>query len=451
MSSQTKYRIGYRTAFGFMLFVYLCLQLLSTGVVLLEWTMQPASQAQQLDQISVRYGFDWRALPDIMRRGTHSYVSEVLLLLVCLLIPLANIARAAVVVSITGLLLLGWYILVTPAGNDLRFAHCLGWLLVIWCAFVLLKVLEAYRSRRLVQAAVRKYAPTQLTEHYYANPEAIDGGGELRDLTIMFCDMHQFTHISERLSPDQLPGWLNQYFSLVSRIVEEYGGTVDKYMGDSVMAFWGAPGYSESHARDALDAGVQILAAIDALSAELVENDLPPIRLGIGIATGLANVGNLGAENRMTYTVVGDAVNIADRLQRETRKFHTPLIVNDTMTEQVPDYLFRGIHSITLKGRRRQVRIFDPVCHQDEATPDTHRRLQLHKKAVQFVHLANWSDAEKLFLELREYPGQAPFYDVYLQELETLRSGNIEPLSEVISSEPVPAPEVVDSREWQRR
>ncbi len=431
MSNQTHYIIRYRTGLIALLGLYLCAMLLSTGVLSLDIDHRSSGASDDaIGQLILQYGAGVERIGSLIQRSTHSWVAQLILLIVCLLLPRLSVVRAAVVAAVAGLLLLGWHIAVMPQPHDLRIAACLGWLLFIWLGYVGLKLVESWRGKRLVQAAVRKYAPAQLTDHYYRNPEALDAQGELRELTIMFCDMHQFTRITERLEPKQLPKWLNQYFSVVSSIVEQHGGTVDKYMGDSVMAFWGAPGHSDTHAQDALAAGVEILEAVEALSARVVNDGLPPIRIGIGIATGLANVGNLGAENRMTYTVVGDAVNIADRLQRETRKFNTPIIVNDLMTERVPEYLFRSINWIKLKGRRRQVRIFDPVCHQSEASPDTHRELQLHRKAMQFMHGGQLADAEKLFMELRKTSTLSPdgFYDAYLQLFQERReSPGVEP------------------------
>ncbi len=416
MSNQAHYFIKYRTALLALLALYLCAMLLSTGVLSLD-VSHHGDQPEGAGQLVVRYGAGLERISNLFERSAHSWVAQAILLLVCIFIPTWTIARAGAVVVAAGALLLAWHIALVPQAGDLRVGVCLGWLLAIWMGYLTLRLIESWRGRRMVHAAVQKYAPAQLTDHYYRNPEALDAKGELRELTIMFCDMHQFTQITERLEPEQLPAWLNQYFSVVSDIVEQHGGTVDKYMGDSVMAFWGAPGHSDTHAQDALAAGVEILDAIEALSAQVVRDGLPAIRIGIGIATGQANVGNLGAENRMTYTVVGDAVNIADRLQRETRKFNTPLIVNDLVTERVPDYLFRSINWIKLKGRRRQVRIFDPICHQAKASPDTHRELQLHRKAMQFMHGGQLADAEKLFLELRKTSTLSPdgFYDVYLE------------------------------------
>ncbi len=426
MSNQTHYIIRYRTGVFALLGLYLCAMLFSTGVVSLEIDHRSNPTDEALGELVFHYGAGIERIANLIQRSLHSWVAQAILLIVCLLLPGLSVPRAASTVLVAAAALLGWHVFVTPQVHDLRIGACLGWLLVIWLGYVGLKAVETWRGKRLVQAAVQKYAPAQLTDHYYRNPQALDAQGELRELTIMFCDMHQFTRITERLEPHQLPGWLNQYFSVVSSIVEQHGGTVDKYMGDSVMAFWGAPGHSDTHAQDALAAGVEILAAVDELSARVVAEGLPAIRIGIGIATGRANVGNLGAENRMTYTVVGDAVNIADRLQRETRKFNTPIIVNDLMTERVPEYLFRSINWIKLKGRRRQVRIFDPICHQSQASPETHRELQLHRKAMQFLHGGQLADAEKLFLELLKTSALSPdgFYDAYLQLFQERREAS---------------------------
>jgi adenylate cyclase len=280
----------------------------------------------------------------------------------------------------------------------------------------LIAALRLRRANRYLQ----QYAPPQIVEHYLAHPTETPGG-ESRDMTIMFCDIKRFTGISERLDPELLPGWLNRFFDVVCEIVARHGGTIDKYIGDSVMAFWGAPGNSDTHASDALRAAREIVPAIEALSKELVSDGLPPIAVGIGISTGSAHVGHLGSSERMTYTVVGDAVNTADRLQRCTGVYNLSIVVNDRVTEEVPDYLFRELDTVHVKGRQRFVRIFQPVCHEDEAVPSTYRRLQMHRKAMQFYRRGMWTDAEKLFRALAEESGEQAFYRRYVERLVNIR------------------------------
>ena len=293
-------------------------------------------------------------------------------------------------------------------------------LLVVVAGFIGVRGIIVALHRRHVNKYLQQYVPRELVSYYMHNP--INSlVGESRDMTIMFCDIKRFTGISERLDPELLPDWLNRFFDVVCAIVVAHGGTIDKYIGDSVMAFWGAPNTSDSHAYDALKAAREIIPAVEKLSESLVSEGLPPIAVGIGLSTGSANVGHLGSKERMTYTVVGDAVNTADRLQRCTGVYDLSLVVNDRMTEQVPEYLFRELDTVHVKGRQRFVRIFQPICHQDDAVPNTHRRLQMHRKAMQFYRRGMWADAEKLFRALGDDTKEHVFYKRYIERIVSIR------------------------------
>ncbi len=341
------------------------------------------------------------------------------LALLCLVLPCLSLRRGLAVLAAFAVCLATIQWLFVPF--DVRFVGAfVVSLLVITCVYLLVRAVISSLTLRRANHYLRQYAPPQIVDHYLTT-HSDTPSGESRDMTIMFCDIKRFTGISERLDPEKLPGWLNRFFDVVCEIVVRHDGTIDKYIGDSVMAFWGAPEKSDTHASDALRAAKEIIPAVEALSRELVEQGLPPIAVGIGLSTGSAHVGHLGSHDRMTYTVVGDAVNTADRLQRCTGVYDLSLVVNDRMTEQVPDYLFRELDTVHVKGRQRFVRIFQPVCHEDEAVPDTYRRLQMHRKAMQFYRRGMWVDAEKLFRALGEDPGERAFYSRYVERLVNIR------------------------------
>lgn len=352
-----------------------------------------------------------------LARGAATSIS--LLLVICFVLPLLTLRWGAALLAATAVMIAAIKFLILPFKTP-DLPTLVVSMLVLACGFLCIRGVIAVLRLRRANRYLQQYAPPQIVEHYLAHPT--NGPvGESRDMTIMFCDIKRFTGISERLDPELLPGWLNRFFDVVCEIVVRHGGTVDKYIGDSVMAFWGAPGKSSSHAADALMAAREIVPAIEALSKELVRDGLPAISVGIGLSTGSAHVGHLGSRRRMTYTVVGDAVNTADRLQRCTGVYDLSIVVNDRMTEQVPEYLFRELDTVHVKGRQRFVRIFQPVCHESEARPDTYRRLQMHRKAMQFYRRGMWGDAEKLFRALGEDAGERAFYRRYIERLANIR------------------------------
>lgn len=374
----------------------------------------------QIDFTSQFEGFDFSTL------GAGAAVSIALLFLQCICLPLLPthlsplwglcvIASAAAVIAVI-------QFIVMPFSSPTYTILVIN-LHVVAIAFLLSRGVLGWLRVRRVNSYLRQYAPPGIVDYYLASPGA-RVSGESREMTIMFCDIKSFTGISERLDPELLPGWLNRFFDIVCEIVVRHGGTIDKYMGDSVMAFWGAPERSDTHARDALFAAREILPAVQALSEKLVGEGLPSIAVGIGLSTGSAHVGHLGSRERLTYTVVGDAVNTADRLQRCTGAYDLSLIVNDRMTEQVPEFLFRELDIVHVKGRQRFVRIFQPICHEDNAVPNTYRRLQMHRKAMQFYRRGMWADAEKLFKALSSEPAEYAFYRRYVKRLENIRNSD---------------------------
>jgi len=349
----------------------------------------------------------------------ESAYSRWLLVGLCLLFPWLTVPASVFVFAVTAVAcasgyLTGWISLV-----DARFFLCA--LLAIYALSLLSMFCSRLCRRRRVQHALRHHGPQHLVRYYMDNPLVLSSGGDSRTMTIMFCDIRQFTTISERLDPDHLSMWLNRYFEVVSALVVKHGGTIDKYMGDSVMAFWGAPRHSDTHVRDALIASQEILEHVEQLSATMVTQGLPALEVGIGLSAGKANVGHLGSHYHMAYTVVGDAVNTADRLQRCTGFYNVPLIVNDMVSECMPEYLFREIDTVHVKGRKRFVRIYQPIGYQSEALPNVHRQLQVHRKAMQNYRRGMLDEAQALFEKLSEETNEPDFYRMYIDRLEEMR------------------------------
>ena len=231
------------------------------------------------------------------------------------------------------------------------------------------------RGRQQVAGLLSQYVPAALVDSCSAHPDGPVMTGEQREVSIMFCDIVDFSRSSEELEPAALAGWLNGFFELVSGIVVRHGGTIDKYIGDSVMAIWGAPEPSAWHAAGALDAARDIQREIVALSRVFEQSGTPPMRVGIGISTGLANVGTLGSVYRRDYTAVGDAVNVAQRLEQQTRHYGVPIIVSDGTMAALSGQQFRELDTVQIKGRRQPVVIYAPLCtpaSQEAHDPELH-------------------------------------------------------------------------------
>jgi adenylate cyclase len=226
------------------------------------------------------------------------------------------------------------------------------------------------RQRRSITRAFSQYLPPVLVERLAREPKLLSIGGEKRELTVLFCDLHGFTTIAEGMKedPQRLTALVNRVMNPLSHAILEKGGTIDKYIGDAIMAFWNAPLDDPDHAWHAVEASLAMLSALDRLNKDL-RNDpafahdiLPDIRIGIGINTGTCVVGNMGSDHRFDYTALGDTVNLASRLEGLTRTYGVPVILGETTAALVKERVgLKIVDTVTVKGRMEAVDIFGLV------------------------------------------------------------------------------------------
>jgi len=293
---------------------------------------------------------------------------------------------------------------------------------ILYCLYLLLSYFAEVRERKKFASLLSQYVPPELAAEYSRNPDNMGLEGDAREVTVLFCDVIGFSSISEKLDPREVAQWLNAFFSRVSKVVVRHSGTIDKYVGDSVMAFWGAPAPSQSHAFDAVAAAKDIHHEIEALSGELEARGLPGIRVGVGVSTGMVNVGNLGSEYRSSYTVVGDTVNVAQRLEKQTRRYHLPTVVSQSTAEALDQLLFREIDTIPVGGRSALVKMYEPLMVASDADETLKGKLARHRKAMVAGKSGDWETATRLFQRLRDEWGPPEMYDLYLRGIEASAS-----------------------------
>jgi len=364
--------------------------------------------------------------------GSTFWAAQMLCLVLALGLPFLRPIRASLItgLAVVGVILVSLYGDVRSSGFLLQFGLLSVFLLFV--TYVLLSFYGELVDRRRLTQVFSQYIPPELVAAYSRSNKPIDLDGEARDITVMFCDIEGFTTISERLDPRALAQWLNQYFSVVSQVIVRHNGTIDKYMGDSVMAFWGAPVHNDNHARDTLAAAMEIVRELDALCRKLSREGLPEFRVGIGISSGVCNVGNMGSEFRMAYTVVGDTVNVAERLERQTRTYKVPVIVSESTARQLPDMLFRELDVVHVKGRHSHVKIFQPIRPRRAVDEETRRLLAMHSQALSHYRAGEYAAAYSQFEQLREIGGDDPVYDMYLKRTaEYLEGGLVQPSGEL--------------------
>lgn len=240
-----------------------------------------------------------------------------------------------------------------------------------YVVLALLTLLRAERQRLFMKAAFAHYLPPQLVADLVRNPEMLRLGGENRELTILFCDIRGFTAMAEVLQdrPDQLSIILNELFGELSQVVMEHGGTIDKYLGDAMMAFWNAPIEVKDHRAKAVEAALEINRRITPINSRIAKflatesiGHVPFIQIGIGIATGVSLVGNMGSHHRFNYTALGDAVNLASRLETLTQKYQVPILISQETARTLQDrFVLLEIDQVRVKGREDVTEIFLPL------------------------------------------------------------------------------------------
>jgi len=386
------------------------------------------------------FAFDWTAGADdgqlfaLKIRGGQSlnlfgaepfgrvfWISQACIVGLCFLLPRFRITGGLLlttfVIAVVGIL--HQQLPSSPSGTPLEFE--LMTIVVLAGVYVLLTYLGDQRDQKRIAQLLSKFVPDEFSEHYQRNPDALAIGGEEREISVLFCDICDFSSAAQVLNSSQLARWLNMYFAHVSKIVVRYRGSIDKYMGDSVMAVWGAPVISATHADDALRAALDMQSELKSLNERYRALGLPEIDMGIGISTGPALVGPLGSEHRMDFTVIGDTVNVAQRLEGQTRKYKVPVIVGDKTIEDLTDLLFRELDTVTVKGRQEPVTMYQPLCAVEEASDTLLAQLDMHERAMAASVAGRWDEAIPLFRELRDSWGPSEMYDLYLRGIELAR------------------------------
>jgi adenylate cyclase len=275
-------------------------------------------------------------------------------------------------------------------------------------------------AKRQLKSMFGQYVPPELVEEMSRNPEGITDDGERRELTVLFCDIRGFTTISEQLTASQLKDLLNRFFTPMTEIIFDHRGTIDKYVGDMIMAFWGAPLADPDHARNAIDTALMMLARTEELKPELARLGYPEVNIGIGLNTGPMNVGNMGSQFRRSYTVLGDSVNLGSRLEGLTKFYGVQLIVGEQTHAGQDAFLFRQLDRVQFFNDTATTEIYTPICRLDEATSEVRAELALYEQARRAYIEKRWDDAEQGFRELRVEEDNV-LYDIYLERLAHLR------------------------------
>jgi len=265
----------------------------------------------------------------------------------------------------------------------------------------------AQKRERKIRQIFQKYVPQELIDRFFQNPESMLVG-ENRELSVLFSDIRSFTTISESMRPDELVQSLNRYFSIMVDIIYSRGGVIDKYIGDAIMAFFGAPVKHENDGQQSLEAALDMIEALETFNKEQRERGAPEFKIGIGINYGLVTVGNIGSERKMDYTVIGDMVNLASRLEGQTKPYHEQLIFSDFLKEQLnASTPIRLVDCIAVKGKTKGVRIYTSA----RGLSDFHLEAwKAHNQAMELYYQRKFQEAFDLFQKVRQNLGEHDFH-----------------------------------------
>lgn len=280
---------------------------------------------------------------------------------------------------------------------------------------------RANSQKREIRDMFGQYVPAAHIDQMLDAPESVSFEGETREMTVLFSDVRSFTTISEGLSAVALKKLLNRYFTPITRLIFANGGTIDKYVGDMVMAFWGAPLADVRHAEHAIDAALAMLRELETLNVQFVAEGLPEIHIGIGINTGMMNVGDMGSSYRRAYTVLGDAVNLGSRLESVTKFYGVRILVGESTQAQASAYVYRMVDRIVVKGKTEPVRVYEPIARQEAMTPPMQERLMRYHQALEQYVAQQWDAADALFAELQQQEPAVKLYVLYRERIASLR------------------------------
>jgi len=278
------------------------------------------------------------------------------------------------------------------------------------------------RSKQRIAGLFGQYVPPELVDEMSRNPDEFSMESESREMTVLFSDVRGFTTISEGLEPKALSQLMNDYLTPMTRVIHRQRGTIDKYMGDAIMAFWGAPVEDAEHARHAVMAGLEMERTLEEMAAEFKAKGWPPLRIGIGVNTGKMSVGNMGSEIRVAYTVMSDSVNLASRLEGLTKRYGVTMLVGEDTRAAVPDVVFRELDRVRVKGKDEPVTIYEPVGMQGEVPKEKLDRMKLFHQALKFYRAQDWDKAELQLLNLQRADAKDGLYSAFLDRVAYLRS-----------------------------
>ncbi len=300
------------------------------------------------------------------------------------------------------------YLLFTRQGLQLELFYPLGLIVLVYLGVTMQRFLAEERERERIRKTFESYVAPAVVQEMLKHPEQLRLGGERREITVLFTDIRGFTTMSENLDPEALVKLLHDFLNPMSNIIINQGGTIDKYMGDAIMALFGAPLMQADHPRLACRAALEMVGSLAALNQTWAEQGRPPLKVGVGVNTGPVAVGNMGSDRLFDYTAIGDNVNLASRLEGLNKYYGTSILISDTTAKALENgFILRDVDLVRVKGKVQGVRIHE-LLGEGEPDPELARFLELYHQALGLYREKRFAESLDAFaqaLELR--PGDA--------------------------------------------
>jgi adenylate cyclase len=306
-------------------------------------------------------------------------------------------------------------------GIDLPMAGAFILTIFLTVVFITDGFLKENASKKMLKGMFDQYVPPAHIDQMMANPDDYSFSGESKELTVLFSDIRNFTNMSELLTAQELKHLLNSYFTPITKQIFDCNGTIDKYVGDMVMAFWGAPLDDPNHRNNAVLAAINMQKITSGLKSKFAEQGLPEINIGVGINTGLMNVGDMGSSYRRSYTVLGDAVNLGSRLESITKFYGAEILIGEETYDHITGFVCRFMDRIQVKGKEEAIRVYEPLGLEGDVSQDVLDEIVQYEQAYQYYLDRNW-DAAKQAFDLLNIASPKMLYEVYSLRIDQLKT-----------------------------
>jgi adenylate cyclase len=294
--------------------------------------------------------------------------------------------------------------------------------LLLFTALTFLNYFAEEKESQRLRSAFAQYLSPEVVEELIKNQDSVILSGEERELTILFSDIRSFTSMAEKMRPDALCAFLNEYLTPMTAAVMNRRGTVDKFIGDAVMAFWNAPLTTPSHVRHACECALAMLKELERLNHSWLKRGLPSIHIGIGIHCGMARVGNMGSKQRFEYTVIGDTVNLASRLEGLTKLYGAEILVSDAVRNvlEQDNFAFRWLDTVRVVGKSEPVALYQLLGERGISTAAQLEEMRMYSSALSLYADGNFQTAGQLFRKLTGQQPQDKLYKLYEERCQKL-------------------------------